>query len=128
MYKIMRIPEKGKVATPQSMNASFNGNPFKIDFSWGYSICAAIDETSASLVGTLHLQASNNAFQDNVQNEVRSDAVWVDIPNTSAVLDGGDDQVFWNVSDANYEAVRIVWTRTSGQGTMSTYILAKGEG
>lgn len=87
-----------------------------------------IDTQEPSLTGTLKLQASNNCFADNVNGELRSDAVWVDIPSASATLDGGDDTVFFNITDANYEAVRLVWTRTAGQGSISTYILAKGDG
>lgn len=128
MYKIMRIPEKGKVADAVSMNASFNGTARKVDFSHGFSICLSITETSASLDGTLKLQASNNAFKDLTNNEVRSDAIWVDIPSTSVTLNGGDDTVVWNVGDVYYEAVRIVWTRTSGQGTLLEYFIAKGDG
>jgi hypothetical protein len=218
MYKIMRVPEKGKTPTSQSMDASFNGTPYKIDFSWGFSICAGItDSTPADgatfaeadvnvgtnvitlashgmntglkvqfttvgtlpsplvtatdyyvisvtsgtfklatslsnalantaidltddgtgtfvidvqdvLSGTLKLQASNNAFADRTNNETRSDAIWVDIPSSSTTLTGGSTQTFWNVSEAHYEAVRIVWTRTVGQGSMDIYFVAKGEG
>ncbi len=94
----------------------------------GYGTGTHTIDVQEDLTGTIKLQASNNCFKDNVNSELRSDAIWVDIPNCSVSLDGGNDSVFWNVADAHYEAVRIVWTRTAGNGEMSTYIIAKGEG
>ena len=92
----------------------------------GYGTGTHTLDVEDELEGTVKLQASNNAFQDNVNMELRDDTFWVDVPNMSATLDGGDDTVFWNVSDVYYEAVRIVWTRTIGQGTGQFYFLAKG--
>jgi hypothetical protein len=126
MFTIMRVPEKGKAGTPVSMNATFNGSPYKVDFLDGFSICAAIDETTPSLAGTLKLQVSNNAFLDNVNNETNASATWVDYPSSTVTLTAGNTQVLWNVSYVYFEAVRIVWTRTSGQGTITPYFVAKG--
>lgn len=108
-----------------SMNASFNGASYHVEFLEGYSICAAWTETSATLAGTLKLQASNNAFTDNVNNNENSSATWVDITGSSVAVSGSGSQ-FWNVSDVYYKAFRIVWTRTSGEGTFAAFIHAKG--
>lgn len=109
----------------QSMNASFDSNAFHLETLEGYSICAAWTETSATLAGTLKLQASNDAFTDNTNNQEKSGATWVDITGSSVAVSGSGSQ-FWNVSDVYYKAFRIVWTRTSGQGTFTAYIHAKG--
>lgn len=121
---IVRVPEKGKPATPVSMGASFNGNAYLVERMAGYSICAAITETSASLVGTLKLQASNNAFSELTSNEPNPSAVWVDIPISEQAV-SGTGTAFWECELARYEAVRIVWTRVSGDGTITPYFLAK---
>lgn len=126
MYKIMRVPEKGLVATSQSLAASFNGSPYKVDFSHGFSLCAQITD-GGSINGSFKLQASNNAFDANVNNDTRSDAIWVDIPSTATAVTG-TTAIFWNVGDCYYEAVRVVYTRTGGTGTALIYFLAKGDG
>lgn len=128
--QIARVPERGKVATPKSMNASFNGAvtdglAYLIERLSSFSIVASVTETSASLAGTLKLQISNNAFKDATSNTERSDAVWVDLASSSFTLTAGSDTYVWNFSYASYEAVRLVWTRTSGQGTVSAYFIAK---
>lgn len=123
--QIARVPERGKVATPVSMNASFNGGAFLLERLSGFSIVAGVTESSASLAGTLKLQVSNNAFKDTTSNTERSDAVWIDLASSSFTLTAGSANYVWNFSDANYEAVRIVWTRTSGQGSVSAYFIAK---
>jgi hypothetical protein len=109
----------------KSMNASFNGDAYHVEYLEGYSICASWTETSATLAGTLKLQASNNGFTDNVNNNENPNAVWVDITGSAIAVSGSGSQ-FWNVSDVYYKAFRIVWTRTSGQGTFAAYIHAKG--
>lgn len=123
--QISRVPEKGKVATPQSMDASFDGAAYLLERLSGFSICAEVTDDAADLIGTLSLEASNNAFADTTSNSERADAVWVPVASSDIALDGGNDSVMWNVSYANYEAVRIVWTRTSGTGSISAYFLAK---
>lgn len=108
-----------------SMNASFNGAATHMESMEGYSIAASWTETSAVLAGTLKLQACNNAFTNNVNNNEDPAALWIDIPGSSVAVSGSGSQ-FWNVSDVYYKSVRVVWTRTSGQGTYTSYIWAKG--
>lgn len=112
-------------ATPFTYAATTNGAAFGLDHMEGYSVTVAATETVASLVGTLKLQASNNAFADNVNNNEASDAVWVDIPGSSQSV-SGTGNFMWNVESAYYRAFRVVWTRTSGTGTFDIQIYAKG--
>lgn len=119
----MRILDRKDTAV--SMNASFNGAAVHLEHMEGYSVVASWTETSATLAGTLKLQASNNAFADNVNNDEDPAAVWADIPG-SPVSVSGSGSFAWNVAAAYYKAFRYVWTRTSGQGTITAYITAKG--
>ena len=113
-----------------SMNATFNGTAFLLDSMEGFSIAWAWTETSAALAGTLKLQASNNAFLDNpaypASLNINPNALWVDIPGSSVTLVTGSGSQFWNVADVYYRSVRVVWTRTSGQGTYTANLWAKG--
>ena len=113
-----------KIATRSdslSMGASFDGAAMGIEFVNGYSICTSWDGG----VGTLKVQACNNPFTDNVNMTPDPDAIWVDIPGSSVAVSGAGTQ-FFNVADANYSAYRLVWTRSSGSGTIEVKHLIKG--
>lgn len=121
----MRVVDR--VDTGLSMTTSFNGTAIGVDHLEGLSVCIAVTETSASLAGTLKLQASNNAFLDtNSNNTVDPNAVWVDISGSSVALTAGSGNYMFNVSEIYYRAVRIVWTSTSGEGTAIAYWHGKG--
>ncbi len=92
-----------------------------VDNIEGYSICASWDGG----VGTLELEASNNAFLDNVNNNENPSATWVTITGSSVAISGAGTQ-FWNVSDVYYRAFRIKYTSTSGTGTLTAYVFCKG--
>lgn len=109
-----------------SMNASFNGDTMQIGHLEGYSLSLRAVETSATLAGTLKLQGSNNAIrEDSPNNDADSNAVWVDITGSTQNV-SGTGNFLWNVSEAYYRFVRVVWTRTSGQGTATMYWAGKG--
>lgn len=112
-------------STPFTYAATTNGAAFGIDHMVGYSITAAVVETVATLAGTLKIQASNNAFADNVNNNEAADAVWVDVSGSSQNVSGSGN-FLWNVADAEYRAFRLVWTKTTGTGTFDIQIVAKG--
>ena len=122
---ITRVPEKGHDATAYSLNASSNPVTYLVERMAGYSILANIVESLATLTGTLKLQASNNAYLDNVNMNPNPAAVWVDIPNSTVTLTGGNTTAMWNTTDVFYESVRVVWTHTGGQGTFTPYFMAK---
>lgn len=113
-----------------SLNATFNGTAFLLDSMEGFSIALAWTETSAALAGSFKLQASNNAFLDNpaypASLNINPNALWVDIPGSTVTTASGNGSQFWNVADVYYRAVRLVWTRTSGQGTYAANLWAKG--
>ena len=115
----------GKRSDSISLGASFNGDAMGIEFVNGYSICASWTEVG-SLDGTLKLQASNNPFTDNVNMTPNPSAVWVDVTGSSVAVSAAGSQ-FYNVSDANYSAYRIVWTRVDGGGELTVHHLIKGD-
>lgn len=118
----MRILERDDSV---SMNATFNGDAVHLEHMEGYSVVASWTETAATLAGTLKLQASNNAFADNVNNNENASASWADIAGSSVAVSGAGSFA-WNVSAAYYKSFRVVWTRTSGQGVYTAYVAAKG--
>lgn len=121
---INRIPERGKTAIVQSLDASFNGAAFYLERMKGFSI--VVDKTGTA-AGTFTLEASNNAFTDLTSGETNATATWIKITGSDATVITGSDQIIWHSPESYYEAVRIVWTRTSGTGSASIYSIAKAE-
>lgn len=119
----MRFIDRRDLA--QSLVASYNGLAIHLERLHGY--CIIVDVVGAPN-GTLKLQASNNAFTNNVNNNEDPAAVWVDIPGSSKTLSGSPTQILFNASDAFYNAVRLVYTATSGTGSSNTYIYCKAIG
>lgn len=107
------------------MAASANSDPVAVDHMNGYSICASWTESVASLVGELKLQASNNAFTHQDLQVADASAVWSNVPASDYPVSGAGSYC-WNVSDVQYKAFRLVWTRTSGEGTLTGHIQIKG--
>jgi len=119
----MRVLDRADLAI--SMNSSFNGAAIHLEHMEGFSVAATWTETSSPLAGTLKLQASNNAFLDNVNNDEDPNALWADIPGSSVSV-SGSDSFLWNVAGVYYNAARIVWSHSTGHGTFTANIHAKG--
>jgi hypothetical protein len=107
-----------------SLAASYNGAAFGMDNLEGFSVCAAWVD-GGSLAGAFKLQASNNAFTDNVNLAEDPNAIWVDVTGSEVAVSASGSQ-FWNVADCYYRAFRIVWTRSAGTGSATAFIHAKG--
>lgn len=107
-----------------SLGTDYNGAAFGLDNLEGFSVCASWTN-GGGLTGAFKLQASNNAFLDNVNNNENPDAVWVDITGSEVAVAGAGTQ-FWNVADVYYRAFRINWNQTAGTGSATAYIHAKG--
>lgn len=106
-----------------TFSTSYTGAAMGTENMEGYSICIAWTGTAPT--GVLKLQACNNPFTNNVGLQEDPNAVWVDITGSSYnVTTSGN--YFYNVSDVYYRAFRLVYTRTSGTGTGTAYIFAKG--
>jgi len=115
----------GKRTDTLSLVSDINSAAMGVEFVNGFSVAASWDDPGSDISGVLTLQASNNAFTDNVNMTPDPNALWIDITGSAvAVSDVGTQ--FWNVADANYSAYRIKWVGTSGSSTLTAYHLIKG--
>jgi len=84
-----------------------------LDLLIGYAVVLT---TTGAATGSAKLQATVDGL------------VWVDLPDTgataNATVSGAGDKL-WNVSDAFYKAVRIIYTNASNSGTLSISFYAK---
>lgn len=87
---------------------------------------------SGSPVGTFKLQISNDIVPVNpsATNPVGSDPAgavvnWTDYTGSSQAISASGDFT-WNLLDIGYRWIRLVYTRSSGSGTLNVYSTTKG--
>ncbi len=74
--------------------------------------------------GTFKLQVSTTHKEDN-QGNILTAGTWTDYTGSSqAIVAAGD--FAWNLSTTPYPYVRLVYTRSSGTGTLNVTINGKG--
>lgn len=79
---------------------------------------------SGSPTGTFSVQGSIDHQQD-TQGNVSVDGNWVDLGLGLAVTAGNPTNILIDLNQASYSYVRVVYTRTSGSGTLNAFISAK---
>lgn len=95
-----------------SLAASVNGTWMLMESGKGFAIQAV---TTSSAVGSLKLQASAELLSTNASTNNQ------DVSGTTQAVAAAGTYI-WNLSAQKYRWVRIVYTRTSGTGTLtSTY-------
>lgn len=112
-------PSNEVIVNAGDMSADINSNPTQIEWVFGYSIQCVMTDAP---VGTLKLQASND-FDPGRPNLAPTN--WSDIANTSQAVNGAGI-AFYNIPDSMYRWVRLVYTFTSGTGTLTARIQTKG--
>jgi len=77
-------------------------------------------------VGTFSVQVSANHQQDTNGNVTQA-GQWVTLPISPAVTAAGTpDDAYIDLNQLSANFVRIVYTRTSGTGSLEAYVVAKG--
>jgi hypothetical protein len=76
--------------------------------------------------GTLKLQCSCDKGSGNVSEERGAPTNWTDIVGSSQSTAGAAGSNVWNVQNAGYRWVRVVFTFGSGTGSLS--VTANGKG
>lgn len=77
---------------------------------------------SGSPVGTFDVQISLNYSIDNLSNTVISSGTWVTIASGST---SGGSPIFFDLNQLSAPFIRVVYTKTSGTGTLNSIISAK---
>lgn len=90
----------------QSMAASFSSHEMAAEYYRpGFSIHLVY---TGAPVGSLKLQASNDG------------ATWEDVASSTVAVSAASSTLY-NLADQYYRLVRVVYTRTSGTGTINGY-------
>ena len=88
-----------------SMAGDLQSNSVKLDGVDGFGIHARWSAGSTPS-GNLKLQASND------------DSNWVEVASSTAAVSGNSGSALYNKTDQFYKYVRMVYERTSGDGTL----------
>jgi hypothetical protein len=93
-------------------NTTVNSEPVLLEHMMGYAIWATWSGTT--IAGTIKLQATVD-----LEN-------WEDVANSSVTITGADTNL-WNITEAFYQAVRVVVTADDANTiTVTAKIYAKG--
>ena len=121
-----------RLLTNGNMATSINSNGEDLNQIFMYSIQAI---WTGAPVGSLKLQVSNddvpsapvgNATPGTAQANVSSNVVnWTDYTGSTTAVSGPGD-FMWIVSDGGYKWVRVVYTATSGTGSLTVEYNGKG--
>ena len=122
---MLRRTHRYKYLDAVAMVSGFAGVPIEVLDRTGYSVLANWVESVAALGGTIKLEASNNYDPQNtlmVANPAL--ATWTEITGSSVTV-AGSGSYGWNVSDAYYAFVRVVFAATAGAGAATAWVCVK---
>lgn len=133
MQRLMRVPIRGATAADINLGANYTSDIFAVEYLELVNIVIGISGANGAFAGNFKLQASNNALKDNVGDLTnaqlaRSDAIWIDIPDSTISVTVADAAVSYNIADFGFEAFRIVFTSSAGTATGKQYVVCKGNG
>jgi len=114
----MQILKTSDLTVSGDMTLDLQSNVYDVRVYDGFSIKA---KYTGSPTGTLKLQVSND---DPVNGGTQE---WNDLADSSISVSAAGIYIF-NVSVVFFGWVRLVWTVSSGSGTLTAKIVIKGEG
>lgn len=112
------------IITAGSMGASTNSIGIDLNQILNCSIQAVWTGTPT---GTLKIQVSNDNVPYGTSSNPSANVVnWTDYTGSSQSLSGSAGNFVWNMLDSGYRWIRLVYTRSSGTGTINAAIVGKG--
>jgi hypothetical protein len=107
------------------LSASRNGNPINLDY---IDLCAIQAVITGSPVGSMKLQGSCDVGTSTTDGNPANNVVtnWTDVAGSSQAVSAAGNLMF-NISDAGWKWLRVVYTFTSGTGTAVVRINGKSK-
>lgn len=112
----------------QSMGSSITGTPIIIQYEDSVSIQLNF---TGSPVGTFQIQGSLDYIppQPGYADQATATGNWISLVLTPApIASGAPDNVLIDLYALSFPYIRIVYTRTSGTGTLDAYVSCKALG
>jgi len=90
------------------------------------NIAYQINFTTSDAIGVWRVEASLDYEVDAVTGQVVNAGEWVPlILSGSPAAAGANDEILININQNPFNALRLVYDRTSGDGSMSAFIMAR---
>lgn len=121
----MRV-SNDQVVTSQAMSGTgvINSDPIYLGHMAGVCIQA---KWTGTPTGTFKLQCAVTKGENSANTPAVMPTDWQDIADSSYATGGAAGTYTWNVRDAFYNWIRVVYTNASGTGTLESVIFnAKG--
>lgn len=107
-----------------AMSASITSAATNIQYLDNVSI--QLNFTTSDAVGTFSVQGSLDHAANSLTNQQITAGNWVTITlPTSPVAASADNQILLDLNQLSFPWIRVVYTRSSGSGTLNAYISAK---
>lgn len=116
-----RTLPKYQVVTNGDMSASITSSPTNARYLDNVTYQA---DFTGSPVGVFTVQVSGDYAQD-MEGNVTNAGSWVDYPLTSTLSTGAGSPAYADLNQLGSFWVRLVYTRTSGTGTLQAYVSGK---
>lgn len=110
--------------SPVSAQSNATTSFAAMDTSQWYALSLVVNFSDASAAGTLKLQASNDPPGGQTLAAGFVPTNWVDITNATVTVASGATSII-PYTLASYRWIRIVWTRSSGAGTLTVNMNAQ---
>lgn len=108
------------IAAPLTLTSTVNSEAVLLQNVIDYAIQIVYTGTPT---GSFKLQASNDDGQPlkGVSPVTLGSSVvnWTDVPSSSVAVSGAAGSSMWNIQDAGYRWVRVVYVFTSGTGSLT---------
>lgn len=106
----------------QAMASSFTSDAVNLINQYAYSMQVTWSGGAAP-VGTFKLQGSNDAGDNGPGQGVSAPTHFTDITNSPQVISGTPGSILYDVTECSYRWVRLVYTATSGSGTIASAVM-----
>jgi hypothetical protein len=108
----MRVGSDNLIAAPVDWSTAWTSPALSLRHVSNYSVQL---KWTGSTTGMLHLQLSNDAGNTDNSGTIATSALshWTDITGSEQIVAGAGDHS-WQVSNAGYLWVRVVWAPTTG--------------
>lgn len=101
-----------KLVDAVSMGATITSSPLNVQQAVSFCV-QAIWSAGTTPIGTFDLQASNDGL------------TFTSVLSAPATVENNSDSLIINVEKHAYAQIRVVYTRTSGSGTLNVYVNGK---
>jgi len=100
-----------KIITNGDMSGNITSDEIDLSKVDGYAIQA---DYTGSPTGDIKIQCSVNG------------STWADYPSSEVAIPTATSPILWEITTAFYDKVRVIYTASSGSGTLNVQINVKG--